>query len=208
MGSKLNYLIKVLGLGMLTGIIFGVVYSLVKTFIGSPYLYFTQKWPALLGNLLLFSIFCSLGGLVFALVASLILVFSKKEMSSKKLVSVFTVCFLSFTCAYSIDWWLSNLFFGYRHFLPHSLADSILFFSALVLIPAVYFFFKLLFKTKRILRLCALIIFIFLVLVGERMTLGFIEQGFSFNRNKPTFLKGNDLNVIVILVDAPGYDKN
>ncbi len=205
MGSyrgRLGYLARALSLGILTGIIFGALYSLIKTFIGSGYLYFTEKWPALPGNLLLFSIFCGLGGLIFGSIMSLISFFTKKQPGPKKLILVFISCFLSFSCAYSIDWWLSNIFFGYRHFLPHSLADFLLFFYALILIPAIYFLLRTLLKAKMFLRLCIIGILMFSVLAGEWTAFGFIERGFNFDKDRSAFVKGEDLNVILILVDA------
>lgn len=200
--SKLNYLLKILGLGVLTGVCFGVVYSLVKTLMGSPYFYFTQNWPVLPGNLVLFCIFCGLGGFAFSIMILLVSILRKKLLSPKRLILFVAVSLVSFSGGYIIDWWLSNLFFGYRHFLPRSLVDFFLFLYAVILMPAVYFFLKILFRAKAPVKLLIISFLIFLVFTGERIALGFIERGFTFKKHKFAFIKGKDLNVIVILVDA------
>lgn len=200
--NKLTYLMTNLGLGLLSGICFGLAYSLVKTLIGSPYFYFNQPWPALLGNLLLFCIFCGLAGFIFSIMISLVSILRKKLLSPKSLVLFVAVCLVSFSGGYIIDWWLSNLFFGYRHFLPHSLVDFLLFLYAVILMPLVYLFLKILFRTKASVKLLIISFLILSVFTGEWIALGFIEGGFAFRRNESRFVKGKDLNVIVILIDA------
>ena len=66
--SKIDYFIKAVGVGLLTGVAFAFFISVVKVLFASPYLYFTEGTHPFLANLAIYGIFCGLSGIVFGLI--------------------------------------------------------------------------------------------------------------------------------------------